>query len=137
MKVVLDKGAYMPTRAHEADAGYDLYSRETATIFPNSSGVFDTGVHLEIPKNYCGLLVSKSGLNVHFGCQSEGLIDSGYTGSICVKLYNHGTRAVRIHEGQKISQLVLLPILTPELELAVSLENTERGDNGFGSTGKF
>ncbi len=137
LKVVLDTGAYMPTRAHKADAGYDLYSRETATIFPNSCGAFDTGVHMEIPEGYVGFLKSKSGLNVKHGIQSEGVIDSGYTGSICVKLYNHGTRAIRIHEGQKISQIVLLPIITPDLELANSLDETERGDNGFGSSGKF
>lgn len=137
LKVVLDTGAYMPCRAHADDAGYDLFSRENATIFPNSSGVFDTGVHMEIPKNHCGLIVSKSGLNINSGCQSDGLIDSGYTGSICVKLYNHGTRAIRIKEGQKISQIVLLPIITPDLELANSLDETERGDNGFGSSGKF
>ncbi len=137
LKVVLDTGAYMPTRAHEADAGYDLYSRESAVIYPNSCGKFDTGVHMAIPEGYVGFLKSKSGLNVKHGIQSEGVIDSGYTGSICVKLYNHGTRAVKIEEGQKISQLVLLPIITPELELALSLDETERGAGGFGSTGKF
>lgn len=137
LKVVLDTGAYMPTRAHEADAGYDLYSRENATIFPNSCGVFDTGVHIEIPKGYVGFLKSKSGLNVKHGIQSEGVIDSGYTGSIHVKLYNHGSKGVDILEGQKISQLVILPIITPELELALSLDETERGNGGFGSTGKF
>lgn len=137
LKVVLDTGAYMPTRAHKADAGYDLYSREEGIIYPNSCGKFDTGVHMAIPEGYVGFLKSKSGLNVKHGIQSEGVIDSGYTGSICVKLYNHGTRAVKIAEGQKISQLVLLPIITPELELALSLDKTERGENGFGSSGKF
>ena len=71
------------------------------------------------------------------GIQSDGLIDADYTGSIRVKLYNHGTRAIRIHEGQKISQIVILPIITPGLELANSLDETERGDGGFGRTGKF
>lgn len=137
LKVVLDTGAYMPNRAHKADAGYDLYSRENAIIYPNSCGKFDTGVHMAIPEGYVGFLKSKSGLNVKHGIQSEGVIDSGYTGSICVKLYNHGTRAVKIEEGQKISQLVLLPIITPDLELALSLDETERGDGGFGSSGKF
>lgn len=104
LKVVLDPGAFMPQRAHSADAGLDLFSRESATIYPNSGGIFDTGVHVAIPEGYVGFLKSKSGLNVKHGIQSEGVIDSGYTGSICVKLYNHGTRAIRIHEGQKISQ---------------------------------
>lgn len=137
MKVQLDPGAYMPKRAHELDAGYDLFSREDAIIFPNTSGKFDTGVHMAIPKGYVGFLKSKSGLNVKNGIQSEGVIDAGYTGSICVKLYNHGTKAVEIKTGQKISQLVLLPIITPDLELVDKLEETERGSGGFGSTGKY
>ena len=137
MKVVLDKGAYLPTRAHEADAGYDLYAIEGCTIYPGKSKVFDTGDHVQLEKGTCGLIVSKSGLNVRSGCVSEGLIDSGYTGSIRVKLYNHGMNPVTIEVGQKISQMVILPIFTPELELVEKLEDTERGNGGFGSTGKF
>lgn len=137
IKVKLDKGAIMPTRAHDLDAGYDIYSREDAVIYQNASGKFDTGVHMAIPAGYVGFLKSKSGLNVKSGLQSEGVIDAGYTGSICVKLYNHGAKAVEIKKGQKISQIVLLPIVTPELEQVEELEDTERGTGGFGSTGKF
>ena len=137
IKVVLDEGAKMPHRAHSADAGYDLFSREDAVIYPNAGGIFDTGVHVEIPRGYVGFLKSKSGLNVKHSIQSEGVIDSGYTGSINVKLFNHGSKDVHIQKGQKISQLVLLPIITPELELVDTLEDTERGNGGFGSTGKF
>lgn len=137
IKVKLSENAKMPTRAHALDAGYDIYSRDDAVIYPNSSGKFDTGVHVEIPAGYVGFLKSKSGLNVKSGIQSEGVIDAGYTGSICVKLYNHGSHEVYIKKGQKISQLVLLPIITPELELVDSLEETERGTGGFGSTGRF
>lgn len=137
IQVVLDEDAKMPTRAHSADAGYDLYSREDAVIYPNAGGIFDTGVHVAIPRGFVGFLKSKSGLNVKHSIQSEGVIDSGYVGSIHVKLFNHGSKAVRIEKGQKISQLVLLPIITPEMELVEELEETERGSNGFGSTGKF
>lgn len=137
MKVVLDDGAYLPTRAHEADAGYDLYAMEAWTIFPGKSHVFDTGVHAQIPNGCCGLIVSKSGLNVNHGIISDGLIDCGYTGSIRVKLYNHGCNPVSIEVGQKISQLVILPIITPDVELVTELEPTERGAGGFGSSGKF
>ena len=137
MKVMLDDGAIMPTRAHDLDAGYDLYSPVEDMVFPNGSRTIDTGVHIEIPKGYVGFIKSKSGLNVKYGILSEGVIDAGYTGSICVKLYNHGNGVVPIKKGQKISQFVLLPIITPELELADSLEETERGNGGFGSTGKF
>lgn len=137
IKVTLDPEAVMPQRAHSADAGYDIFSREDAVIYPNAGGIFDTGVHMAIPEGYVGFLKSKSGLNVKHSIQSEGVIDSGYTGSIHVKLFNHGSKAVTIKKGQKISQLVLLPIITPELQLVDRLEDTERGANGFGSTGKF
>lgn len=137
IKVVLDPGAKMPTRAHETDAGLDLYSPVDDVVYHDDSLTIDTGVHVEIPAGYVGMIKSKSGLNVNHGIQSEGVIDAGYTGSICVKLYNLGKDEVFIEKGQKISQLVLLPIITPELELVDSLEDTERGTGGFGSTGKF
>ena len=137
MKIKLDPGAKMPTRAHETDAGLDLYAREKHLILCGESACFDTGVHVEIPAGYVGMLKSKSGLNVHFGIQNEGVIDSGYTGSIMVKLYNHGEHAVEIENGQKISQLVILPCLLPDLELVEELDATERGEGGFGSTGKM
>ena len=137
MKIVLDPGAKMPTRAHETDAGLDLYSPIDAVVYHDDSLTIDTGVHVAIPTGYVGMIKSKSGLNVKYSITSEGVIDCGYTGSIAVKLYNHGKAAVRIEEGQKISQLVILPIITPELELVDSLEETDRGNGGFGSTGMF
>lgn len=136
MKIMLDKDAKMPTRAHPTDAGLDLYAIEDKTILPNSSAVFDTGVHVELPKGTMGLIASKSGLNIKWGLTSEGIIDEGYTGSIKVKLYNHSRYGYEVKKGDKISQLVILPILTPELELVDSLEDTERGNNGFGSSGR-
>lgn len=137
LKVTLDDGAVMPTRAHDLDAGLDLYAREEAVVLPYSSEKFDTGVHVEIPPGYVGMVKSKSGLNVRHGITSEGVIDAGYTGSIMVKLYNHTPEGVLIQKNQKISQLVIMPIATPTLELVDKLEETERGNGGFGSTGKF
>ena len=99
------------------------------------SAVIDTGVHVSIPAGAVGMLKSKSGLNVKRNVLSEGVIDAGYTGPIVVKLYNHGSEDVAVTPGMKITQLVILPILTPELELTDALEETERGDGGFGSTG--
>ncbi len=136
MKVTLDPGAYMPTRAHATDAGLDLYAREDTVIPAGGSAVFDTGVHVALPHGTVGMLKSKSGLNVKRNILCEGVIDEGYTGPIVAKLYNHGTEDVTIEAGMKIVQLVVLPILTPELELADSLEDTERGEGGFGSTGQ-
>ena len=137
MKIILDEGAKMPTRAHADDAGLDLYSRENRVIFPHSSATFNTGVHVEIPRGYVGMIKSKSGLNVKYGLTSEGVLDCGYTGSIRVKLYNHSSEAYTVAAGDKISQLVIMPIIAPELELVkVFGTETERGDNGFGSTGR-
>ena len=135
IKVMLDPGAFIPTRAHSTDAGLDLYAMEDRVIFRDGSYTFNTGVHVAIPEGYVGFLKSKSGLNINSGLQSAGVIDSGYTGSIRVKLYNHGHEMVQIKRGQKISQLVILPIETPEIELVDNMEDTERGDNGFGSSG--
>lgn len=137
IKAVIDPGAILPTRAHKDDAGLDLYATKDAVIFRDGSEIFDTGVHVAIPQGYVGFLKSKSGLNINNGLQSAGVIDSGYTGSIRVKLYNHSHKMVRIKRGQKISQLVILPIITPELEIVDELEDTERGDGGFGSSGAF
>lgn len=136
MKIKLDPGAYMPERAHNADAGYDLRSPVKHRLYSGEAVVIDTGVHVQIPEGYVGMLKSKSGLNVRHDIVGEGVIDSGYTGSICVKLYNHGPQSYIIEAGDKISQLVILPIFTPDLELVDELEETDRGNNGFGSTGR-
>ena len=137
MKVKLDIGATMPTRAHEWDAGLDLYATKDILLHPCDRATHDTGVHVAIPEGYVGLITSKSGLMKNNGITSRGTIDSGYVGSIKAVLFNHSRENVYIRKGQKITQLVILPIATPELELVNDLEETERGDGGFGSTGKF
>lgn len=136
MKVVLVNGAKMPTRAHCGDAGLDLYAREDAVVKSRGNCVFDIGVHIEIPYGAVGFIKSKSELNVKHGITSEGVIDCGYTGSIRVKLYNNSDTDYEVKAGDKISQLVILPVVLAEVELTDSLEDTERGDGGFGSTGK-
>ena len=136
LKVVLDNGAQLPTKAHDVDAGYDIYSPEIRYIKAGHSEVIDTGVHIQIPKGYVGMLKSKSGLNVKHGLVSEGVIDAGYNGSIAVKLYNHSFSDYYIQKGDKITQLVIMPIADTELILTDKLDDTERGNNGFGSTGR-
>jgi dUTP pyrophosphatase len=136
MKIKLDTGARIPTRAHATDAGLDLYARESQIVRAKDSAKFDTGVHIELPHGTTGFLKSKSGLNVNNGITSEGVIDEGYTGSIVVKLYNNSENDFKVKAGQKISQLVILPVVIPEtLEIVQELENTDRGEGGFGSTG--
>lgn len=139
INVMLDEGAIMPTRAHDADTGLDLYTPEDFTLLSFGeidNYTVDTGVHMEIPEGYVGMLKSKSGLNVNRGVITEGVIDAGYTGSIKVKLYNLGEDIQYFQRGDKIAQLVILPIVTPALKLVDKFAKTERGDNGFGSTGR-
>lgn len=136
MRIVLDDGAYMPLRAHETDAGLDLRTPKDVIIPAKSSAVIDTGVHVELPPNTVGMLKSKSGLNVKYGITSEGVIDVGYTGSIVAKLYNHSETHVILKKGNKITQLVIIPIVPVDLEQVSELMATERGSGGFGSTGR-
>lgn len=137
MKIKLDIGAKMPEKAHSTDAGFDLFARETQIVSAKESATFDTGVHIELPVGTVGMLKSKSGLNVKHGITSEGVIDVGYTGSIVVKVYNHSGMDYKVEAGDKITQLVVLPLAcVGELELVDEFEETERGDKGFGSSGR-
>lgn len=136
LNAVVDMGAAIPTRAHKTDAGLDLYSVKDGWIMPKCHKAFDTGFHCAIPKGYVGMLTSKSGMMLK-GITSRGTIDSGYTGEIRAVLYNHSWLPVKINKWQKITQLVIMPIATPDFKLVDSLEQTERSSGGFGSTGKF
>lgn len=136
MNIMLDEKALMPTRGHATDAGLDLLSPIDTIVPAKGSITIDTGVHIELPPNTAGFLKSKSGLNVKYGITSEGVIDVGYTGSFAVKLYNHSNIDYAIRCGDKISQLVVMKIAIPTLDVVKNFEKTERGDNGFGSTGK-
>lgn len=136
MKIKLDPMAWIPERAHDTDAGLDLKSPINITVPARGSATIDTGVHIQLPPGTAGMLKSKSGLNVRHGITSEGVIDEGYTGSIVVKLYNHTFDDYHVNIGDKISQLVVIPVLTPGLEFVDALDGGERGENGFGSSGR-
>ena len=136
MRVKLDAGAVMPFRAYGNSAGLDLFSRDTITVPAKGSAKFDTGVHIELPKNTAGFLKSKSGLNIYHGITNEGVIDEDYTGSIVVHLCNNSDKDYTVHKGDKISQLVILPVIIPEIELVDELKEKGRGNRGFGSSGR-
>ena len=136
MKIMLDEGAKMPQFAHPWDGGLDLYSNEDGYIRSNQCRTFDTGTHIEIPEGYVGLIRSRSGLMVNHGIVTDGTIDSHYVGSIRICLFNHGGSRYEVKKGDKIAQIVITPCEHPALELVDSLEETDRGDAGFGSTGR-
>lgn len=134
IKATVEPGANIPTRAHKNDAGLDLYSTKGGWILPKCRKVFGTGFHVAIPDGYVGMLTSKSGLMLK-GITSRGTVDADYTGEVKAILYNHSWLPKRIRKGQKITQMVIMPIITPSLDIVSSLGETARGDNGFGSTG--
>ena len=135
MKVKLDEGAYPLERAHPTDAGLDIRTPKDFWLRPGGSEVIHTGVHVQLPPGTAGLIVSKSGLNVKNDITSTGLIDEGYTGEIVVKLYNHGTGHKILQKGDKISQLVVIPVIYEDVEIVDEIAGGPRGDAGFGSTG--
>jgi dUTP pyrophosphatase len=135
MKIKLDPGAYMPERAFKHDGGLDIRTPVSFSVPAGGQVGIDTGVHVAIPAGYVGLLTSKSGLMLK-GVTSRGTIDSGFTGAITAVLFNHGQSDIVFQKGQKITQLVIVPILAPELDLVAFLDETDRGRGGFGSTGE-
>ena len=136
MNIILDHGAFKPEFAHKTDAGADLRSTVCAKVPARGSAVIDTGVHVEIPEGYTIFLKSKSGLNVKHNLIGEGVVDSGFSGSIRVKLYNLGDTDYQILRGDKIIQMVILPCGYCEFTQVDKFAETERGDGGFGSTGR-
>ena len=137
MNIMLEKYAVMPVRGHAQDAGLDLRTPKAFTMPPRSSAVIKTGVHVEIPEGYYGKLESKSGLNVNHSIVClGGIIDSGFTGEIVAKIYNLSDESYSFSQGDKIVQLLIEPCETPELVVVDSFKETERGNSGFGSTGK-
>lgn len=140
MRIFVEQGATIPSRAHPTDAGLDVYCKEGGIIWPWGHKTFDTGVHFEFPAGTWGKVESKSGLNVNHNIVScGGTIDQGYVGSVRVKLYNLGWKPYRFKAGDKIAQIVILDCHKPEIELAGSVEElgeTDRGSKGFGSSGR-
>lgn len=130
----LDKGAYKPLKAHQNDAGFDLSCREDQVLEPNVANIIDTGVHILIPEGYVGLVCPRSSFNVKGISTPIGIVDAGYTGSIRVVL--EPFNLTKIFKGNRIAQLVILPL--PQFNLIegdVTKLKTERGCNGFGSSG--
>lgn len=137
MKFKLDEGAFEPLRAHDTDAGIDIRAMHETVVPAHGSARIETGVHVALPHGCCGMLMSKSGLNVKNCITSTGLIDEGYDGAIVVKLINHGNETYKVNAGDKVTQMVVVPVLYESIEIVDDLEQvSKRGSNGFGSSGK-
>lgn len=138
MKIkLLDEKAVEPSYAKPGDAGADLYSIEDCIIHARGQRLVRTGIALEIPKGYFGLVRPRSGLATKhgIGINTSGVIDSGYRGELSVTLINHTDENYRIQVHDRIAQIVFIPVFNPEFEIVSELSETERGDGGYGSTG--
>lgn len=137
--MILEYMGVEPSRAHQGDAGLDLYAQENALLHNGVSVLIDTATRVNIPDGYVGLLFGRSGLGAKHGVSpvnAVGVIDSGYTDSIKVALTKHTNGAYRVELGERIAQLVIVPIAIPTLKRVRAFDLTERGENGFGSSGE-
>jgi dUTP diphosphatase len=136
----LESGAVLPTRAHQGDAGLDLYAAEAAHIGPGERWLVGTGVAVEIPEGHAGLVLPRSGLAREHGISlvnSPGLIDAGYRGELRVLLLNTDpAETFKVEPGHRIAQLVIVPVAIAELVETEALAQSVRGDGGFGSSGR-
>jgi len=133
----LSENAVIPKYAKESDAGLDLSSDSFDKILAGQRGLVSTGLAFEIPVGYFGSIRDRSGIAVKNGIHVlAGVIDSGYRGEIKVCLQNLSDRDFEIKIGDRIAQIIIQPILIPEIEEVTELSSSERGDGGFGSTGK-
>jgi len=136
----LKEEALLPTRAHEGDAGLDLYACEAAHIGPGERWSVGSGVAVEIPAGHAGLVLPRSGLARDHGIalvNAPGLIDSGYRGELRVLLLNTDpAETFRVEPGERIAQLLITPIATPSPVETTELGDSARGEGGFGSSGR-
>lgn len=136
LKVKIKRSAFMPKRANPTDAGMDLSSCENVRILPGERAMIDTGVHVEIPVKHMGLLVGRSSMGKNGLDVKIGIIDSDYRGSIRAVVENRNDFAAIIDAGQRIAQLIIVPIILANPVKVDELTETKRGERGFGSTGR-
>lgn len=133
------ENAVLPSYGSDYAAGADLYACNAVTVEPGATEFVQTGLALEVPAGYAGLVYARSGLACKKGlapANKVGVIDADYRGEVMVALYNHSSQAVEIEPGERVAQLVITPYLTAVFEETQELSDTVRGEGGFGSTGR-
>ena len=137
----LRAGAHLPTYGTEFSAGADLYAclESDVTIAPGKTVFVPTGLAMEVPKGYAGLIYARSSMGTKRGlapANKVGVVDSDYRGEVMVALHNHGQQSQVVTHGERIAQLLVTPVLAPAFEECDDLTDTQRGTGGFGSTGR-
>ena len=136
MRIKLEPGAKLPTRAHPKDAGLDMYAMHGGIVRAGQAATFHTGIHIELPEGTAAILYPKSGLMVKHDILTFGLIDQPYRGEILVHMFNCGKTDYNVEAGDKISPMVVLPVLYEDVEVVDDLSDSDRGSAGFGSSGR-
>lgn len=136
MRIKLDEGAFEPVRAHSTDAGLDLRAMKGGCVKARQAMTFHTGVHVELPKGTAGVLLPKSGLMTKKDIITFGVVDESYRGEVLVHMLNLGGNDYSVSAGDKISQMLVVPVLYEDVEIVDELSDGERGNGGFGSTGR-
>lgn len=132
----LDPSAVLPTRAHHDDAGLDLYGLEDAEIAPGEGRLLKTGVAVAVPDGHVGLVCDRSSMAKRGLKTAGGVIDAGYRGELCVVVWNLSRESQAVKKGERVAQLLVIPIATPAPVEAQDLAESARGAKGFGSTGR-
>ena len=135
----LAENAIVPTYATSYAAGMDLYSIDDATIKPGDTIVIHTGIVMEIPLNFVGLICARSGISIKNGiapANKVGVIDSDYRGEILVALHNHSNKEYTVNTGDRIAQMIISPYFMANISVVENLKSTDRDNGGLGSTGK-
>ncbi len=128
--------ARLPTRAHADDAGLDLYSTKTIDFRPGQGGLVSTGVAVAVPEGHVGLIADRSSLAKKGLKTAGGVVDTGYRGEVSVLLWNISKETFTLRKGDRVAQLLIIPIAVPKVEETDELDETKRGSGGFGSTGR-
>ena len=136
MRVSLDLGAKAPTRAHPTDAGLDLYAMHGGLIPAHGTATFHTGVHMELPDGTAGVIQPKSGLMTQNDMLTFGIVDESYRGEVLVHVFNFGSSDYIVEAGDKLTQMLITSVRYEPVEVVDQLSDGERGDAGFGSTGR-
>ena len=134
----LDDGLPIPAHAHPGDGGVDLYAAAPTTLGPGDRSIVPTGIAVAIPEGYAGLVTPRSGLAARHGISvvnGPGLVDAGYRGEIKVVLVNLSKESFNVERGDRIAQLVVVPVAAQEFVVVEELPDSGRGSGGFGSTG--
>ncbi len=134
----IDEEAIIPKYVHSTDSGMDIYSIENKVINPGETVLIKTGLKIELPPNTEAQIRPKSGIalkNSVTVLNTPGTIDEGFTGEICIILINHGKEDYKVNKGEKIAQMVIQPVIRVDIEEVHDIQNTSRGEGGFGSTG--